>query len=682
MAIILPTGKQQFFNPQAPGDFLVGGKVYTYEAGTTTPKATYADADETTPNANPVILDSMGAATIFWSGTYDVVIKDSDNNTVYEVDEISTVIDLADITYDGDTLSTILSVTPHTVTNIAALQAVDSTKYTLCDVLGYYAGNDGGGGLYWFDSGDTTTASNGGTVIVGADNARWKLQTFGQPVSVLQFGAKPDGVTDATAKFTAALGALGAGGGVVTALGTFYIATDLTIPANCKLQGFSTPTVRNDGQFQRANYESSLTILGSKKITVSSGASIEGFLILESRVAAGGAAPIPYATAGDYTTAVSGYTGTAIYCADSTEGVTLKDLMIIGFAIGVDFPGTSNYGMRLERVLTDCTKGFDIYNEGRPGSQGIIIDCGAAAYAVMGLGYSTASKARAGNGIEFLGKGVWYEYTILERFHTDNHANGIVAQFCALRDCKATATTKAFEMLNTCTVIGGEFGDSVCLYGIYVNSGVDNYSISDVAMQGATNPIYFAAGALNGVLNNYWLVASGTIGGDATAILKCNTSSSRDNTTPVQYTPAMTIGGSSTGITYATQAGTYVLIGNMVFGHIKIVLTDKGASTGAVKISLPSGFPCSAVDGSGGGGAVTYATNLRVAGGAGDDEKACLFGVIEPSGTTIDLFWGYKYTSPSSAGSYVALESTGDTTTYELADNTSIYLPFQYMIDR
>ena len=68
MATILPTGKQSFIsNSGAP---LSGGKLYTYAAGTSTPKRTYADAGATTPNANPIILDSRGEAAVFWSGAY------------------------------------------------------------------------------------------------------------------------------------------------------------------------------------------------------------------------------------------------------------------------------------------------------------------------------------------------------------------------------------------------------------------------------------------------------------------------------------------------------------------------------------------------------------------------------------------------------------------------------------
>lgn len=48
----------QFFDDS--GDPLSGGKIYTYAAGTTTPLTTYTNSTGVTPNANPVVLDSAG----------------------------------------------------------------------------------------------------------------------------------------------------------------------------------------------------------------------------------------------------------------------------------------------------------------------------------------------------------------------------------------------------------------------------------------------------------------------------------------------------------------------------------------------------------------------------------------------------------------------------------------------
>lgn len=67
----------QFFDDN--GDPLSGGFLYTYEAGTTTPKATYADAAAAGENPNPVELDSAGRAKIFIDGSYRFVLHDSNN---------------------------------------------------------------------------------------------------------------------------------------------------------------------------------------------------------------------------------------------------------------------------------------------------------------------------------------------------------------------------------------------------------------------------------------------------------------------------------------------------------------------------------------------------------------------------------------------------------------------------
>ncbi len=95
MATLLPEGKQSFTN--SAGAPLVGGKVYTYDAGTNSPRPTYADAAGTVPNANPVVLDARGEATIFWSGAYKVVLKDAADVTIWTVDNVSglSALDLA-----------------------------------------------------------------------------------------------------------------------------------------------------------------------------------------------------------------------------------------------------------------------------------------------------------------------------------------------------------------------------------------------------------------------------------------------------------------------------------------------------------------------------------------------------------------------------------------------------------
>lgn len=51
------------------------------------------------------------------------------------------------------------------------------------------------------------------------------------------------------------------------------------------------------------------------------------------------------------------------------------------------------------------------------------------------------------------------------------------------------------------------------------------------------------------------------------------------------FTPGISFGGGTTGITYTTQTGTYTKIGNRVFVDLIITLSNKGSSTGAALIT-------------------------------------------------------------------------------------------------
>lgn len=80
-------GKVQILD--GSGDPLSGGKVYFYEPGTSTAKDTYTDSSLGTANANPVILDSAGRATIWLSGDYKVTVHTSADVLVYTEDNIN-----------------------------------------------------------------------------------------------------------------------------------------------------------------------------------------------------------------------------------------------------------------------------------------------------------------------------------------------------------------------------------------------------------------------------------------------------------------------------------------------------------------------------------------------------------------------------------------------------------------
>ena len=86
LSIFAGVGAQLFDNS---GNILSGGKLYTYVAGTTTPLATYTTYAGTVSNANPVIMDSAGRASVWLGvGSYKFVLKDSTDVLVYTTDNI------------------------------------------------------------------------------------------------------------------------------------------------------------------------------------------------------------------------------------------------------------------------------------------------------------------------------------------------------------------------------------------------------------------------------------------------------------------------------------------------------------------------------------------------------------------------------------------------------------------
>jgi hypothetical protein len=89
MAVLSPPPKTQFLD--ASGAPLVGGKVFTYAAGTTTPLATYTTGAGTVANTNPVILNARGEADIWYTNgvSYKVVLTDSADATIWTVDNIA-----------------------------------------------------------------------------------------------------------------------------------------------------------------------------------------------------------------------------------------------------------------------------------------------------------------------------------------------------------------------------------------------------------------------------------------------------------------------------------------------------------------------------------------------------------------------------------------------------------------
>jgi hypothetical protein len=144
------------------GVILSGGKLYTYVAGTTTPQATYTSVSGATPHANPIVLDSAGRVP---GGEIWLT-----NGAVYKF-----------------TLETALGVLLGTYDNLSGINDLTFTGFkgqtgTVEDL----ADNDGSDWIGFQQAG------TGAVAISAQDKMR-------QSVSIKDFGAVGDGVTDDSA---------------------------------------------------------------------------------------------------------------------------------------------------------------------------------------------------------------------------------------------------------------------------------------------------------------------------------------------------------------------------------------------------------------------------------------------------------------------------------------------------
>jgi len=84
------------------------------------------------------------------------------------------------------------------VHDVAELKATEPTAVgELATVLEYKRGTKSGGGVFVYDATDSTSVDDGGLIIVTAGKKRWKRVILDyNSVTVLDFGAVPDGKTD------------------------------------------------------------------------------------------------------------------------------------------------------------------------------------------------------------------------------------------------------------------------------------------------------------------------------------------------------------------------------------------------------------------------------------------------------------------------------------------------------
>ena len=192
MAVLSPTAKMAFAD--AAGEPLVGGKLYTYIAGTTTLQATYTDSSGAEANTNPIILDSRGEANVWLGGAiYKFKLTDADDALIWTVDNISAPTSAVSpvlsgsVTIDSNTTTPALKITQTGVGPVIRVQ--DSTDPDVTPFIIDASGNVG--------IGTATPASALDVAAPGVITGAWAYLPSGTAMLFAQTAA-PTGWTKST----------------------------------------------------------------------------------------------------------------------------------------------------------------------------------------------------------------------------------------------------------------------------------------------------------------------------------------------------------------------------------------------------------------------------------------------------------------------------------------------------
>ena len=253
----------QFFDNS--GNVLSGGKLYTYQAGTTTPTPTYTNPAGTTANSNPVVFNSAGRpANEIWLSAeyvYKFVLKDANDVLIATYDNIPglpqppIVNDASSVSYEPNIIVSAGSFVVGQTYMIASLGSTDfvsiGAAYNSTGVIFTATGAGSGTGTAYVSTTVQTRLrayeASGGSNYIGFLQAgtgavtRTAQSKLRETVSVKDFGAVGDGVTDDTAAIQAALNYCNTWNladqkpFLMGSPGTYLVSSTLIISCDCDL---------------------------------------------------------------------------------------------------------------------------------------------------------------------------------------------------------------------------------------------------------------------------------------------------------------------------------------------------------------------------------------------------------------------------------------------------------------
>ena len=258
----------QFFDNS--GQVLTGGKLYTYDAGTTTPAVTYTNSSGNTPHSNPIVLNAAGRVPDsgeIWLAdgiSYKFVLKDQNDVLIGTYDNLSginsnfvnfTGEEETQTATQGQTVFTLATLNYQPATNnllvfVNGSKQIEGENYieTSSTVITFIDGLNVG------DVVDFCTATPINTNIVDAASVTYNEGGTGavdqnvqdrlrQYISVKDFGATGDGTTDDTDAINLAYASLSSKGGTIYwPIGEYKTSAAIVVKSN-------TTTLFSNGAF-------------------------------------------------------------------------------------------------------------------------------------------------------------------------------------------------------------------------------------------------------------------------------------------------------------------------------------------------------------------------------------------------------------------------------------------------
>lgn len=532
----------QFFTNS--GAVLTGGKIFTYAAGTTTPQASYTTSQGNVAWTNPIVLDAAGrvpGSGEIWITDgliYKFVLKDANDVLIATYNNITGINSNA-VAYTNQQ-EIVTATAGQTVFNLGISYQVGTNSLSVfVDGVNQY----GPGAQYSYVETDSDTVTFTTGLHVGAEvkftttqqqsagavdaqqvsyqppftgsvatNVEAKLA---QTVSVMDFGAVGDGVTDDTAAIQNALNAYSH---VIVPVGTYLITSTINVPQHTRLE-FQGGLGNTLGSYPAAYFIKS-ALMTTAGITVSETAYVTGGGLI----------------------CQNGNTGDGVVLNGNSAKIShflVHNAGNDGIRIGADGV-TSNFN---SCEITQCTSQYN-------GRYGIYIHDGK-------VDTSTGANANV--------------CTLTQAFVQHNGSDGIRLGFCwwtTLINCLAEvnggyglylsgADASTYPECRWATVIGGDYNELNTSGIIYDQSYFSTFYITD------TNQIPTTAG--NALPGSAWRTA---IGGNnvqtARITFPATQITSADPNTLDDYEEG-TWTPTQAGVTLTVGSATYTKIGRQVF---------------------------------------------------------------------------------------------------------------------